>query len=137
MAIDSFDVVFYTAVFILPGFIINSIVDLINPPKKQNDGTYFLKCLALSIINCAIWCWLYKLIIECDKVSTLWHWILLVTVSILGALIVGVVISVIKQKQIVDFCLSKLKVNTIHSILLAFLCLFRLNTFTKSKEAEL
>lgn len=115
MTIDSFDAVFYTAILILPGFIVNSVIDTTNPPKRLNDGLYFLKCFALSIVNCAIWCWLYKLIIECDKLSTFWHWILLVAVSIFGALIFGVLIAAIKQKQIIDFCLSKLKINTIHS----------------------
>ena len=42
MTIDSFDIVFYTAVFVLPGFIINSIIDAMNPPKKHNDGIYLL-----------------------------------------------------------------------------------------------
>ena len=115
MSIDSFDVVFYTAVFILPGFIINSIIDLVNPPKKYNEGKYFLKCLLLSIINCAIWCWLYRIIIDCKNLSSLWHWLLLVLVSLIGSIIIGIVMAVIKQKQIIDLILDKLKVNTIHS----------------------
>lgn len=115
MSIDSFDVVFYTAVFILPGFIISNIIDLINPPKKFNEGKYFLKCLLLSIMNCAIWCWLYRIIIDCKDLSSLCHWILLVLVSLIGSTIIGIVIAVIKQKQIIDRLLYKLKVNTIHS----------------------
>lgn len=115
MTIDSFDVVFYTAIFVLPGFIINSIIDSMNPPKKHNDGIYLLKCIALSIINCAIWSWLYKVVLECKKIPTIWHWILLILISLVGAAILGVLISIFKQLKIFDRIFSKLKISTIHS----------------------
>ena len=115
MTVDSFDVVFYTAVFLLPGFIICSIVDQVNPPQRYNEAKYFLKYLLYSIINCAVWCWVYRIIIDCDCLSTLWHWILLVLVSLVGSSIIGFVIAIIKQKQFIDRLLFKLKIKTIHS----------------------
>ena len=114
--IDSFDVVFYTAVFVLPGFVINGIIDLTNPPKKHHDGIYLLKCIGLSLVSCAVWCWLYNIILECDKLSELWHWIFLILVSVIGSVFLGIVIAIIKQYQCIDFILSKLKINTIHTI---------------------
>ena len=115
MTVDSFDIVFYTSIFVLPGFIINSIIDSMNPPKKHNDGIYLLKCIGFSLISCAVWCWLYKIIIECTKLSTLWHWILLVLTSIIGSSLLGIIIAILKQFQCVDIVLSKLNVNTIHA----------------------
>ena len=115
MTIDSFDIVFYTAVFVLPGFIINSIIDAMNPPKKHNDGIYLLKCIGLSLVSCGVWCWLYKIILERDKLSELWHWILLALTSIVGSALLGIIIAIIKQFQCIDRILSKLKVNTIHT----------------------
>ena len=129
MSIDSFDLVFYTAIFVLPGFIINIIIDSMNPPKKHNDGIYLLKCIGFSLVSCAIWCWLYKIILESDKLSMLWHWILLLLTSILGSSIIGVILAVIKQFQIIDNILSKLKVRTIHSTPTAWDYLF-------SKQSE-
>ena len=48
MTIDSFEVVFYTCIFLLPGFIIKSIMDTLVPPIKHNDTKYFLE-LGVSI----------------------------------------------------------------------------------------
>lgn len=115
MTIDSFDIVFYTAVFVLPGFIINSIIDAMNPPKKHNDGIYLLKCIGLSLVSCGVWCWLYKTILECDKLSTLWHWILLALTSVIGSALLGFVIAIIKQSQCISWILSKLKINIMHT----------------------
>ena len=55
MSIDSFDVVFYTAIFVLPGFVVNGVINTVNPPKKHNEGVFFLKCIGYSIVSCAIW----------------------------------------------------------------------------------
>ena len=115
MTIDSFDIVFYTAIFVLPGFIINSIIDAMNPPKKHNDGIYLLKCIGLSLVSCGVWCWLYKIILECDRLSTLWHWILLVLTSVVGSALLGFVIALIKQSQCISWILSKLKINIMHA----------------------
>ena len=115
MTIDSKDTLFYTAVFLLPGFIINSIIDQTNPPKKHNDAIFFLKCVALSIVNCAVWSWLYLIIIECRNMHTVLRWVLLTGISILGSTIIGVVLAVIKQHQLIDRLLLRFKVKTIHN----------------------
>lgn len=53
MTIDSFEVVFYTCIFLLPGFIIKSIMDTLVPPIKHNDTKYFFLvcCIALLIVQ--------------------------------------------------------------------------------------
>ena len=55
MTIDSMEVVFYTCIFLLPGFIIKSVMDTLVPPAKHNDSKYFFSCLLYSIVNCANW----------------------------------------------------------------------------------
>ena len=49
--IESLDAVFYTAIFVLPGFIVNSIIDSTNPPKRFREFTYLLKQLKSSVVN--------------------------------------------------------------------------------------
>lgn len=115
MIIDSFDAIFYTAIFILPGFIVNSVIDTANPPQKQNEGIYLLKCIFFSLISCAIYSWLYKIVIDCEKISTSLHWILLIVISIAGSFFLGIAIAIIKQHQWLAWMLSKLKINTIHT----------------------
>ena len=63
MTMGSLDIVFYTAIFILPGFVICSIIELTNPPPKYYESKYFLRCFMFSIINCALLSWAYYFII--------------------------------------------------------------------------
>lgn len=128
MTIESIDIVFYTAVFVLPGFVINSIIDSMNPPKKHNDGIFLLKCIGFSIINCAVWSWLYKLVLQCNCLSTWLHWVCLVSISIIGSTVIGIIISIIRQFQVGDRILSKIKINTINSTPTAWDYLFSKQT---------
>lgn len=113
MIIDSLDVVFYTAIFVLPGFIINSIIDATNPPKKHNDGIFFLKCLLYSIISCACLSWAYKIVISNIK-NEVAYWMLLLTVTAVGSTIIALAAAIIKQKQIIFIVMNKFGIRTIH-----------------------
>jgi len=64
VTIETFDVVLYTAIFLLPGYIIKSTFDIFIPPPKHNDTKYFFTCLLYSIINFAVWSWAYILVIN-------------------------------------------------------------------------
>lgn len=114
MTIASLDIVFYTAIFVLPGFIINSIIGYINPPPKSKDSIFLLKCIGYSLISCSVWCWLYLIVIKSD-INPVGRWLLLFTISLLGSSLVGFFIAVIKQHQIIDRMLWKIKVRTIHT----------------------
>ena len=115
MTIESFDVFFYTAIFILPGFIINCIIDATNPPRRHNDGIFFLKCLLYSIIHCAIWSWLYSLILNHDFKHFTLYWLTIVISTLIGATIIAIFIVVIKQKNLIYKILEKLRIRSIHS----------------------
>lgn len=113
MTIESLDVVFYTALFILPGFIMNSIIDATNPPPKRTDGILFLKFFSLSIINCACCSWIYVAIlarIHNEVVS----WLLLLAVTVLGSIVIALIIAIIKQKNWLYIALEKLKLKVIY-----------------------
>lgn len=113
--IESLDAVFYTAIFVLPGFIVNSIIDSTNPPKRFREFTYLLKCIIFSIMHCAIWSWLYKIVLESDLVSTFWFWLLLVAISVLGSAVLGLIIAFLKQSNLAKRLLEKIGAKTIHS----------------------
>jgi len=115
MTIESFDMLFYTAIFILPGFVINCVIDATNPPKKYHDGIYFLKCLFYSIIHCAIWSWAYSLILNYTFKHFTLYWISLVLLTIIGAALIAILIVFIKQKNLICKMLEKLKIRSIHS----------------------
>lgn len=115
MTVDSLDAVFLTAIFILPGFIMNGIIDKMNPPKRHSEGIFFLKYLAYSIINCACWSWLYTIILQASAEHHIVLWVLLVATTIVGSTVLAIIISVLKQKNIAGVILQKMKLNPIHS----------------------
>lgn len=120
MTLDSLDVVFYTAIFIMPGFVVNGVINKMNPPRKYNESYFFLKCIGYSIVSCAIWSWLYQLVIQCDELDSGLRWVLLVAISLIGSTLVGVCISIFMQKELIDKILIKLKLRTVHGTLTAW-----------------
>lgn len=116
MLIESFDVVFYTGIFILPGYIINEIIAVFSPQKKVSEGALLLKSLLYSIINCALWSWLYKIVIDIGIQNTIFYWLILVVITIITAVVLGVVIGLIQYNQLIRKMLAALKIHTEHSI---------------------
>ncbi len=116
MLIESFDVVFYTAIFVLPGFIINGIILAFNPTKKVSEGVLLLKCLLYSIVHCALWSWMYKLIFGIASKYPKMYWFVLVLTTIIAASILAVIISLIQQNQVIRKMLAFFKINIQHSI---------------------
>ncbi len=111
MLIESFDVVFYTAIFVLPGFIINGIIATFNPTKRISEGVLLLKCLSYSIVHCAIWSWMYKIIFEIAFKYPKTHWFLLVISTTIAASLLAIIIGLIQKNQIIRKILSRFKIN--------------------------
>lgn len=116
MTIDSFKVVFYTCIFLLPGFIIKSVMDTLVPPIKHNDTKYFFSCLLYSIVNCAVWSWVYLLLNKIFEEHPITYWILLLTITVVGATLLAVFIGIIKQKGFIEWLFAKMSVNKIHPV---------------------
>ena len=116
MTIDSFDIVFYTAIFILPGFLINSVIDTLNPTQKKSEGVLLLKSILYSIIHCAVWSWAYKLIFKLEDIVPYLYWVALISFTIIAATVFAILIGITKQKQVLRKVLSFLGIYCPHSI---------------------
>lgn len=116
MTIDSFEVVLYTCIFLLPGFIIKSVLETLVPPAKHNDTKYFFSCLLYSIVNCAVWSWAYLLIHKKLNEHPVTYCVSLLAVTIAGAAILAFGIGFIRQKEYIERLFPKLNVNKIHPI---------------------
>lgn len=116
MTIGSLDVFILTAIFVLPGFLVVGIMDSINPPKKRSDGTYFLKCLTLSIINLACWSWLYSLIFHLSLAQQFLYYLFATLATLIGAAVLALIIAIVVQRGVISRCLSRFKINAIHPI---------------------
>lgn len=62
MIIESADAVLYTAVYLLPGFIINEIISSLVPFKRESEGIKVLRYIGYSVLNFALWIWIFWLI---------------------------------------------------------------------------
>ena len=124
MTYGSLDAVFYTALFILPGYVITSIVNAFNPQGRLNESKYFLKCLLYSLVNLGVWCWAYNIVLNNTASKSSLQWLLLTAITLLGAALLGFLIGVIKQKTLLSKLLNRLGISTIHPTVLAWDYLF-------------
>lgn len=136
MIASSFDVVFYTCIFILPGFLSYSIIKVICNGSNKSDGVHFISSLGLSIINLMI---VYFAFNQLDKKSldiilqqdisteTFYSWLYFI-LSLAGtSIVIGTIFGIIKLNDFIrrflrkigiiiplsipsawDYCLSKL-----------------------------
>ena len=116
MTVDSYEVVFYTCVFLLPGFIIKSVIETLVPPNKNNDSKYFFSCLLYSIVNCAIWSWAYLLLNKISNSHPVIYWISLLVTTVVGAIVLALIVGVVKQKGLIEWLFKKLGVKKIHPV---------------------
>jgi len=115
MTIASFEVVFYTAIFLLPGFIIKTIIDTLNPPKRERDATLFLSYLAYSLVNLALCSWAYMLAnpLADNECNLPIYWLVLLGITIVGTVFTSIIIGFLKHRRILHELAKKLKFNVI------------------------
>ena len=53
--IGSFDILFYTLSFIVPGFVLSWMLATLVPQRKLDAAEAFLRYLTLSCLNYAVW----------------------------------------------------------------------------------
>ena len=118
MTISNFDAVFYTISFLVPGFVMNSVISAFRPQKELKEKITFLRYLTLSSINYALWSWLIYIISQQSFIDqypkrTAFAWFAIIFIS---PVIVGAFIGIIKQKEWVRNLLQKIGINTTHPI---------------------
>lgn len=111
MVFTSFEAVFYSAVFLLPGYIIKNVLDRLLPPPKYSDAKYFMVCFFFSTLNFVIFGWAYSLVRARVFICSLWYWILPSFISLGGAFILALLIGRIRQKGWMQTLLSELNPN--------------------------
>ncbi len=101
MNISSFDTLFYTLAFLVPGFVIDSVFSMFQRRRPERPHLSFLRLLTLSAINYAIWSWLIFLLIQPEwpqahpgRAALGW-----LIVILIGPLLLGFIISYFAQKD--------------------------------------
>lgn len=116
LQINSIDVVFYSVIFLLPGYIIEEIIKSIMPKKQYSEGINFLRYLAYSIVNLALWSWIYFIINNFILSTTIIYWILLILVTVITSIITGLVLGLVRKKEIIRKAFSNCGVQIEHPI---------------------
>lgn len=116
MTIESFETVLLTCIFIIPGFIVNSIISRFVPPKKEKEVIHFLLFLLYSILHCAIWSWLYILIWGIREKNLSLFLLVLTLTALSTSFLLGILIGVCKKVNLLRKILNKFKCNISHSI---------------------
>ncbi len=111
MSFDSFNAVYYTGLFIVPGYIIEEIIGALMPIKTYSDGVKLLRCLIYSVVNCAGCSWAYILITKYFTEDDPVYWLLGVLVTLLGAVLLGFVVGLIRKHGIIRDILSRYKIQ--------------------------
>lgn len=100
MQIDSFEVVFYTFSFLVPGYIMECIITSLLPASRKSEGIKFLHCIVYSIINHTIWfSWGYKLISDRISSGSIWYWVVIVASVLVTSAITGFVIGMLRASM--------------------------------------
>lgn len=107
MTINSMDVVIYTAWFVLPGYIVSRIINTLCPGRKVSDAVNLLKSIGYSILNIAIWGWLYKICMECNS-KAWWYYLVLTIVVVATSLFTGFVIGLLRYCGFLRWLILKL-----------------------------
>ncbi len=116
--LSSFDAVFYTLAFIVPGFLCDSVLNVMVRRKTLAYERSLLRFLALSCVNYAIWSWLIILIVKSSffvgrPLLEALGWGLIILVS---PVVLGVVLGALSQRNTIRTLLERYGVYTVHPI---------------------
>lgn len=118
MTLNSFDILFYTLAFVVPGFVLYTTLSMFVPLKSDQGQVSLLRFLFLSCINYAIWSWLVYYMVKTDfsiihplRTAALWGLIILISPILLGVL--GGYLS---KKELVRRTFQRVGLNPVHVI---------------------
>lgn len=101
MIIESYEYVIYTAMLLLPGYLINRIISLLVPPKSIDETDKVLCYLGYSLLNFTAWLWLFWLIRKNIATGRTLYWLLLSLAVIITSLVTGIALGVINKKVLI------------------------------------
>lgn len=116
MTIDSFEVVIYTFQFIVPGYIIREVISSILPQKSYSDSEKAIQSIGYSVLNMAVWYWLFLIIQDKLQNYSSWYWLCNALAIILTGVITGILLGMVRAKNLVKKFLNCFGVNVNHPV---------------------
>ena len=118
MTLTSFDAVFFTVAFLVPGFVWESVLHMFLRRREDRADRAWVRFLTLSAINYGLWSWLIYLLLE--RVGVLarpliaalaWFFILFVS-----PIAFGVATGLLSQRATVRRLLARYGIYTVHPV---------------------
>lgn len=100
MTINTIDVVIYTAWFVLPGYLISSIIKNICLDRRVSDAINLLKNIGYSLLNLGLWCWIYILIYDNVNSEKWYFYCIIAGAIILTSTITGLAFGLIRYYEL-------------------------------------
>ncbi len=122
MTFTSFDAVFFTAGFLVPGFVWSAVLSMLVPRRTVSTDVRFLEFLTLSCLNHGLWAWALFLIFKTDFLERHPYWtgISLGAIIFLSPIVLGILSAWFQQKEAIARLLGRLGFRTIHPIPMAW-----------------
>jgi len=113
--VSSFDSVLYTLNYVIPGYIILKIIEMIVPSSKKTETEIVVQAIGYSILNNSIWSFVFSLL----EISFSKNIVLLELLQSIALILTGIVTGVciaIKKKNIIGWILRLIKIDTTNPI---------------------
>jgi len=117
VTLDSPDILLYTVLFIVPGFIFHGVVGSFVPRKEEKIERLFLRYLLFGALNYALWFQLLNYTNTSDALKTQpWLAFLVWGAAVfVSPCILGLIAGVIEQKDITRRILQRMHLNPFHA----------------------
>ena len=118
MTLTSFDAVFFTVGFLVPGFIWSSVLSMLVPRRPSGKEIPWIEFLTFSCINHGLWSWALFLIFRTGLIDQQPYWsgVCLVGIIFVSPIILGLVSAALQQKEWIGRFLRRLGFRTVHPI---------------------
>ena len=118
MTISSFEAVFFTVGFLVPGFVWSAVLSMLLPRRGIGTEIRFLEFLTLSCLNHGLWSWAWFLIFQAELMETHPYWtaLLLAVIIFVSPVVLGLASAGLQQKEWAGRFLRRLGFRTIHPI---------------------
>jgi len=118
MSVDSFQAVFFTVGFLVPGFVWSAVLSMLVPSRRAATEIRFLEFLTLSCINHGLWSWALFMIFQSGFTERhpRWSGLLVFGIIFVSPVVLGLLSGFLRQREVVGRFLGWLGVRTVHPI---------------------
>ncbi|HUG92279.1 MAG TPA: DUF6338 family protein [Planctomycetaceae bacterium] len=118
MTFNTFEAVFFTAGFLVPGFVWSAVLSMLTPPRTVETQVRVVEFLTFSCINHGLWSWALFWIFATGFVTNHPYWagLSLFAIIFVSPVGLGLLSGVLQQRETVAGFLSWLGLRTVHPI---------------------